>query len=64
MDDIEKSVILEMAKCDMNCNLAAEQMYRSRSGVQYYIKKIKSETGLDCRRFYDLIELLKMIDGG
>ena len=64
MDDIEKSVILEMAKCDMNCNMAAEQMYRSRSGVQYYIKKIKSETGLDCRRFYDLIELLKMIDGG
>ena len=64
MDDIEKSVILEMAKCDMNCNLAAEQMYRSRSGVQYYIKKIKSETGLDCRRFYDLIELLKMTDGG
>ena len=64
MDDIEKAVILEMAKCDMNCNLAAEQMYRSRSGVQYYIKKIKSETGLDCRRFYDLIELLKMIDVG
>ena len=64
MDDIEKAVIMKMAKCDMNCNLAAEQMYRSRSGVQYYIKKIKSETGLDCRRFYDLIELLKMIDGG
>ena len=64
MDDIEKTVILEMAKCDMNCNHAAEHMYRSRSGVQYYIKKIKSETGLDCRRFYDLIKLMDMIGDG
>lgn len=64
MNEIHKTVILEMANCDMNCNLAAKQMYRSRSGLQYYIKKIKQETGLDCRRFYDLIELLKMIDGG
>ena len=63
MDDIEISVIREMAKCDMNCNYAAKQMHRSRSGVQYYVRKIKQETGLDCRRFYDLIELLKMIDG-
>ena len=64
MDDIEKAVIMEMAKCAMNCNMAAEQMYRSRSGVQYYIKKIKLETGLDCRRFYELIKLLDMIGDG
>lgn len=64
MDDIEISVIREMAKCDLNCNYAAKQMRRSRSGLQYYIRKIKQETGLDCRRFYDLIELLKMIDEG
>ena len=30
--------------------------------MNYYIDKIKQETGLDCRKFYDLIELLKMID--
>lgn len=64
MNEIHKTVILEMANCDMNCNHVAKRIYRSRSGVQYYIGQIKRETGLDCRRFYDLIELLKMIDGG
>ena len=62
MNDIHKTVIREMANCDMNRNRVAKKMYRSRSSMNYYIDKIKQETGLDCRKFYDLIELLKMID--
>ena len=64
MNDIHKTVIREMANCDMNRNRVAKKIYRSRSGMDYCIYKIKQETGLDCRKFYDLIELLKMIDGG
>ena len=62
MNDIHKIVIREMANCDMNCTRVSKKIYRSRSSMNYYIDKIKQETGLDCRKFYDLIELLKMID--
>lgn len=41
MNDIHKTVIREMANCDMNCNRVAKKIYRSRSSMNYYIDKIK-----------------------
>jgi hypothetical protein len=30
--------------------------------VSYWIEKMKKDTGLDCRKFYDLVKLLEMVE--
>jgi hypothetical protein len=30
--------------------------------VIYWIEKMKKDTGLDCRKFYDLVKLLEMVE--
>lgn len=58
----EKEVILTMAKCDMNVTQAGKELYRPRSGVIYWIERMKKNTGLDARKFYDLVKLVGMVE--
>lgn len=56
-----KEIILTMAKNDLNATTTAKELHRHRGTVMYWIEKIKKETGLDCRKFYDLVKLVGMV---
>ena len=62
LTDNEKELIRAMADHDMNVNAAARAMYHHRNSVIYHVEKIKHKTGLDPRRFYDLVSLIVLID--
>lgn len=38
----------------------ARAIFVHRNTVLYHLNKVKQQTGLDARRFYDLVELVKM----
>ena len=44
----------------MNVTDVAHAIFAHRNTVLYHLNKVKQQTGLDPRRFYDLVELVKM----
>ena len=44
----------------MNVTDVARAIFTHRNTVLYHLNKVKQQTGLDPRRFYDLVELVKM----
>lgn len=60
MDKMDYRVILSLAKNDMRPTDAGYEMDLHRGTVMYRIDKIKRLTGLDPRKFYDLIKLVEM----
>lgn len=60
MTEQHRKLILTYAKCDMNRSEAGRKLYMHVNTVDYHLKKIKKETGLDPKKFYDLIKLLEM----
>ena len=60
LTDKEKEILLAFAEHDMNCSEAAMSLYMARNGFYYHFKSIEEKTGLNPRKFYDLIKLLGM----
>jgi sugar diacid utilization regulator len=60
----EIEIIKAMAECDLNVTTTAKELNRHRGTVMYWIEKLKKETGLDCRKFYDLVKLVGMVEDG
>ena len=58
----EIEIIKAMAKCDLSTTNASRELHRHRNTVIYWIEKMKKDTGLDCRKFYDLVKLLEMVE--
>ena len=63
MAEFEIKVINTLAECDMSLNMTAKKLYVHRNTLTYHIEKIKQQTGLDARRFYDLCRLLEVANG-
>lgn len=59
MDDIDVRLIRAFAEHDMNVTDTADAVRMHRNSVLYRLKVIKRTTGLDPRKFYDLIKLLE-----
>ena len=59
MTEFELKMIKMLAECDMSLQKAANKLYVHRNTLTYHIEKIKQRTGLDARRFYDLLKLLE-----
>lgn len=59
--DIE--IIKSYAAHNMNVCATAKEMYLHHNTVIYHLGKIREETGLDPRQFYDLVELVKRVEG-
>lgn len=57
--DIEREIILALADCDINPAAAARKLYLSRNTVLYHLEKVEDRTGLNARRFYDLVKLVE-----
>lgn len=58
-----KLIIRTIAECDMNRNEAGRVLYMHRNTIDYQCERIKDITGLSPKNFYDLIILLRMIQG-
>lgn len=64
MTNIEKTLILAYAECDMNISKTARTTHYSRNGVVYQLNKIHKKYGLNPIVFYDLVELVDRAKGG
>lgn len=52
--------LLPTVKNNMNVTDVARAIFTHRNTVLYHLNKVKQQTGLDPRRCYDLVELVKM----
>lgn len=55
--------IRALAEENLNMTRAAKNISYSYNTVAWHRKRIKENTGLDPCNFYDMVKLLKMIDG-
>lgn len=60
---VDWEVIHGMADCNLNLSETARKMFRSRTGVEYHVMRIIEKTGLDPRKFYDLMKLIEIKRG-
>ena len=63
LDQQQQNTLLALAESDMNVTAVAKKMYLNRNTVVYRLDRIKAKTGLDPRRFYDLVKLLELLGG-
>ena len=64
MLDMEKDIILAMADYSMNVSEVSKKLYYGRATIDRHIRRIKKETGLDPKNFYDLNKLLEVVGNG
>ena len=57
-----RDICRALADNDMNATKAAKALYIGKRTMWTYIDKIKKQTGLNPRKFWDLVELLKMCE--
>lgn len=62
--ETHKKIVLAMAENDMKIGAVARQMNYHRNTVDWHLHRIQLECGLDPKRFYDLVELVKMAKEG
>ena len=60
----DKNIILGFAKNDMTIGRTAVDLCYHRQSIEYHLTRIKRETGLDPRKFYDLVKLLDIVKEG
>ena len=60
MNKEDAHIVVAMANHNMNVTDVARAIFAHRNTVLYYLNKVKQQTGLDPRLFYDLVELVKM----
>lgn len=58
----EKDIIYAIAEADLNVTKAAANMHNHRNTFIYHRDKIKEKTGLDPKKFYDMQNLLIIIE--
>lgn len=60
MNKEDAHIVVAMANHNMNVTDVARTIFTHRNTVLYHLNKVKQQTGLDPRRFYDLVELVRM----
>ena len=61
MDDWDAEIIIALADNNMNITKASRVLYVHRNTIEYHIRKVKRNTGLDATQFHDLCKLLQMM---
>jgi sugar diacid utilization regulator len=59
---LDKEIIKGMADHNMDMAAVGRGLYMHRNTVVYHVERVKRETGLNARKFYDLAELLERIE--
>lgn len=60
LTELQKETILAFAECDMNYSETGRKTYVARNTLIYRLEKIHRVTGLNPKRFYDLVKLVDM----
>lgn len=60
MNKEDAHIVMAMANHNVNVTDVARAIFTHRNTVLYHLNKVKRQTGLDPRRFYDLVELVRM----
>ena len=63
LNEADVECLRTFAKNNMNESATAKEMYCHRNTVKYHIERIRHITGLDPKRFYDLVKLISMFEG-
>lgn len=61
MNPRDKEIILAFADNGMRPSFTAKGHYLSHQGVDYHLRKVRANTGLDPRNFYQLYKLAMLI---
>lgn len=61
MTPVDKGVVMAYAEADMKPGIAVSRYHMSHNGVYYHLLSVKAKTGLDPKRFFDLCELVEII---
>ena len=61
MNPRDKELVLAFSESDMRLGLVAKEHYLSHQGVNYHFRKVKANTGLDPRNFFQLYRLATLI---
>lgn len=64
LNDKYKTVILAMADYDMNEAQVGRVMHYRRNTVTYHCEQIFAKTGLNPKKFYDLVKLVELVKDG
>ena len=59
----QAKIILMYAKMDMDAKATGDKLWMSDGSIHYQLGKIKDETGLNPKKFYDLCALVGMAHG-
>ena len=60
MNKEDAHIVVMMANHSMNIGEVSRKLFMHRNTVTYHLDKVKRQTGLDPRRFDDLVELVKI----
>ena len=64
LNEMQRKLVKAMAAESMNVSNAAKRIGYTGAGASYALNKIKKLTALDPRNFYDLRELMELIEDG
>ena len=62
LTDVDWNVIVGYAGNDMNISKTADNLFMHRNNVDYHLMKVYRLTGLDPKKFSDLIKLLYLFN--
>lgn len=63
LDGLDYRIIRALADNDMKVSVAAEKLHYCEGTLYYHMNKIKRLTGLDPKKFWDLVKLVKSVKG-
>lgn len=61
VDDRMRETILAFAECDMSILKTSKKTNYHWNTIMYHLEKTRKKTGLNPRRFYDLVKLVEMV---
>lgn len=60
MNEAEKKIILSLAGHDMCISKTSRAIHMHRNTIEQHFEKIRQKTGLNPRKFYDLVRLVEI----
>lgn len=64
MTELEKIILRAYADCNMSIQMAGEKLHYHRNTVRYHLYQVQRKTGLNPRRFWDLVQLMEEVGDG
>lgn len=59
---MDVDVLMAFAKCDMRVCKASRDTFYHRNTFEWHLARIRSKTGLNPKKFYDLIKLVNAVE--